>query len=257
MRIQVENISLAIQGKPVLNEVSFSIESGESVALIGPNGSGKSTLLRVIAGLLKPGHGQVLIGNDKVPDLPPRRLAQRLGVVAQDANTSDAVTVEDAVNLGRTAWLSFATPFAATDEEIVKNAMREMAIEPFRANRFNALSGGERQRAHIARVLAQTPKVFLLDEPTNHLDIRHQLAIMKWVALQETTVILALHDLNQAYECDKVAILEDGRLVGFGTPETVITPDLIEPVFKVAMRQTFDKERSKPILTFAETEALS
>jgi iron complex transport system ATP-binding protein len=255
VRIQVENISLTIQGTPVLNDVSFSIASGESVALIGPNGSGKSTLLRIIAGLLKPGHGQVFIGDDKVSDLSPRYLAQRLGVVAQYANTSDAITVEDAVKLGRTPWQSFAAPYAAADEEIVERAMREMAIEPFRTKRFNALSGGERQRAHIARVLAQTPEVFLLDEPTNHLDIRHQLAIMKWVSLQQSTVLLALHDLNQAYDCDKVAILEDGRLVAFGAPHAVIVPEVIEPVFKVGVHQTCSPELGRPILTFTGTEA--
>jgi iron complex transport system ATP-binding protein len=254
VRIQVENVSFAIQGKPILSDVSFRIAPGESVALIGPNGSGKSTLLRVIAGLIKPALGQVLIGDETASSLSPRNLAQRLGVVAQDAKTSDAITVEDAVKLGRTPWLSFATPYGEADKEIVENALQEMVLGAFHQKRFNALSGGERQRVHISRVLAQTPKVFLLDEPTNHLDIRHQLAIMKWVSLQRSTVLLALHDLNQAYECDKVAILEGGRLVAFGPPQDVIIPEVIEPVFNVGVHQTFSTAMGKPILTFTESE---
>lgn len=143
MRIQVENVSKSIQGKPILSDVSFTLETGQSLALIGPNGSGKSTLLRVIAGLLPAEQGQVTIGDDKVNRLSPRALAQRLGFVTQEVGTTDAIAVQDAVKLGRTPWLSFAKPFGPKDQRIVDQAMREMAIDGYKATLFNALSGGE------------------------------------------------------------------------------------------------------------------
>lgn len=252
MRIQVDNISKSIQGKQVLRDVSFSVEAGHSLALLGPNGSGKSTLLRIIAGLLPADRGQVTVGGDRVDRLSPRKLAQRLGFVTQEAGTTDAIAVHDAVKLGRTPWLSFASPFGADDQRLVDQAMRDMAIDTLRDKLFNALSGGEKQRVHIARVLAQAPQVFLLDEPTNHLDIRHQIAITDWAKQQEATVAMALHDLNHAFACDRVAVLRDGSLEAFGEPDTVLTADVIGPIFQVAVHQIRAAHLDHPILTFAK-----
>ncbi len=255
MRIQVDSVSKSIQGKPILSDISLSLSSGQSLALIGPNGSGKSTLLRVMAGLLRPDHGQVSIGGDTVDSLSPRKLAQRMGFVSQEASTTDAIAVHDAVKLGRTPWLSFASPFGEEDDRIVDKAMHEMAIASYRSNPFNTLSGGEKQRVHIARVLAQTPQVFLLDEPTNHLDIRHQIAIIDWVVQQRSTIVLALHELNHAFACDQVAVLNVGKLVAFGTPKEVLVPEVVEPVFEVTVRHTLVRELDHPILTFAKSSA--
>jgi len=252
VRIQADNISKSISGKPILRDVSLSIEAGQSLALIGPNGSGKSTLLRVIAGLLAADSGHITIGGDRVDRLPRRKLAQRLGFVTQEAGTTDAIPVREAVKLGRTPWLSFATPFGAKDRDIVEAAMQQMAIESYKDKLFNALSGGEKQRVHIARVLAQTPQAFLLDEPTNHLDIRHQIAIMDWVKAQQGTVALALHDLNHAFACDRVAVLNAGQLAAFGTPSDVLVPEIIAPVFQVGVHQSKSPHVDHPILTFAK-----
>ena len=236
----------------MLRNVSLSIESGQSLALIGPNGSGKSTLLRVIAGLLPADGGEVLIDGDRVNELAPRKLAQRLGFVTQEAGTTDAIPVEEAVKLGRTPWLSLAAPFGATDKQIVEQAMRKMAIDSYKDKHFNALSGGEKQRVHIARALAQTPQIFLLDEPTNHLDIRHQIAIIDWIKQQEATVALALHDLNQAFACDCVAVLNGGSVAAIGSPSEVLVPDVIEPIFHVSVHQSYAAHVDHPVLTFGK-----
>lgn len=254
MRVQVDHVSKSIQGKSVLSDISLSIESGQSLALIGPNGSGKSTLLQVISGFLRADAGQVSIGDEQICSLSARKRAQHLGFVSQDASTTDAITVHDAVKLGRTPWLSLLSPFGERDEQIVQSALREAVMNDDRAKRFNTLSGGEKQRVHIARVLAQTPKVFLLDEPTNHLDIRHQIAIMDWIMQQKSTVILALHDLNHAFVCDRVALLSNGKLVAFGSPNDVLTPSVIEPIFQVTVYQTTSDQLDHPILTFAKSK---
>ena len=252
MRIQVENISKSIQGKSILNDISFGIDAGQSLALIGPNGSGKSTLLRIVAGLLSADSGNVFIGDDQLDKLSARKLAQRLGFVSQEASTTDAIKVHDAVKLGRTPWLSLLSPYGVKDEQIVENAMCDMAISEHRQKRFNTLSGGEKQRVHIARVLAQKPQIFLLDEPTNHLDIRHQIAIMDWVALQKSTIALALHDLNHAFFCDRVALLSSGKLVAFGSPKEVLKTEIIGQVFQVTAKQITSKQLNHPILTFSK-----
>ena len=257
MRIQVKNVSKSIRGRPILNDISFSIESGQSLAVIGPNGSGKSTLLRVMAGLLHADDGYVLIDKDRTNELSARMLAQRVGFVSQEAHTMDAIIVHDAVKLGRTPWLSFAAPFGAEDEYIVASAMHEMAIERFRTKRFNTLSEGEKQRGHIARARAQTPQIFLLDEPTNHLDIRHQITIIDWIMQQKSTVALALHDLNHAFSCDHVAVLNEGHVASFGTPHEVLVPDVLEPIFRVKVHQSSAEHLGHPVLTFSGCNTLS
>lgn len=252
MRIQADRIFASIQGKKILKDLSLTVDSGQSLALIGPNGSGKSTLLRVIAGLLRMDSGAVLIGDDSLQSLSSRQLAQRVGFVSQEATTTDAIAVEEAVKLGRTPWLSLLSPYREADARIVAEAIEEMVIGELREKRFNSLSGGEKQRVHIARVLAQTPQVFLLDEPTNHLDIRHQIAIMDWVTRQQATIILALHDLNYAFRCDRVGVLNAGRLIAYGMPLDVLVPEVIEPVFQVRMRRSRSDDSTYPILTFSQ-----
>ena len=180
--LSIQNLRAKVDDKPILNGINLDINQGEVHAIMGPNGSGKSTLLRIVAGLLSAESGNVFIGDDQLDKLSARKLAQRLGFVSQEASTTDAIKVHDAVKLGRTPWLSLLSPYGVKDEQIVENAMCDMAISEHRQKRFNTLSGGERQRVHIARVLAQKPQIFLLDEPTNHLDIRHQISIMDWVA---------------------------------------------------------------------------
>src|SRR3546814_11660708 len=106
-------------------------------------------------------------------------------------------------------------------------------MKGFAARHWHTLSGGERQRVHIARALAQEPQVLLLDEPTNHLDIHHQLPILSLVAALPVTSVVALHDLNQALECDRLAVMERGRLACLGTPEKVLTEQRLRETFAV------------------------
>ena len=147
-----------------------------------------------------------------------RRIAQQLAVVEQQADTHDAVSVFDAVALGRTPWLSALRPWSVEDTAIVEQALRDVDVSHLRKRIWRDLSGGERQRVHIARALAQRPHILLLDEPTNHLDILHQLSILKAVQDLPVTTLIALHDLNQALSCDRVAVLERGQLVALGKP---------------------------------------
>ncbi|MCY1231839.1 Fe(3+) dicitrate transport ATP-binding protein FecE [compost metagenome] len=99
---------------------------------------------------------------------------------------------------------------------------------------WHTLSGGERQRLHIARALAQEPRVLLLDEPTNHLDIGHQIDLLDLVSHLDLTVIAALHDLNHAAMfCDRIALMRKGRVVEVGRPGEVLTAQRISEVFGV------------------------
>lgn len=233
MRLSAQDLGLQTRHRVILSGVSLSIAPGETLGLIGPNGSGKSTLLRLLAGLERQGRGQVALDGQPMRAMPRREIARRLAFVAQHAETSDALTARQVVELGRTPWLSALAPYGAADAAVVEAALAQVGMTALAEQPWPTLSGGERQRIQIARALAQRPRILLLDEPTNHLDIHHQVALLRLVSDLPLTVVMALHDLNQAMGCDRLAVLSNGRLVALGPPAQVLTPDLLRLTFRI------------------------
>jgi len=228
-----QGLSFQLAGNLVLRDIDLSVVAGETLGIVGPNGSGKSSLLKLLAGLRTPHSGSVHLLGEPIARLPRRRIAQVLALVEQQADTLDAIRVFDAVALGRTPWLSALAPFSREDRAIVEQALADLDATHLRTRLWGSLSGGERQRVHIARALAQQPQVLLLDEPTNHLDIQHQLSLLHRVQALPVTTLVALHDLNQALTCDRVAVLDQGRLVALGKPLDVLTPERLLSTFGV------------------------
>ncbi|RCL25207.1 histidinol phosphatase [Pseudomonas sp. AFG_SD02_1510_Pfu_092] len=248
--LSCQGVSLQLAGNSVLSDIELSVVVGETLAIVGPNGSGKSSLLKVLAGLRKPASGSVQLLGEALAGLPRRRVAQALALVEQQADTLEAISVFDAVALGRTPWLSALAPFAQADRAIVEQALADLDALHLRTRLWGALSGGERQRVHIARALAQRPQVLLLDEPTNHLDIQHQLSLLQQVQALPVTTLVALHDLNQALTCDRVAVLDKGRLVALGKPLEVLTPERLLSTFGVHAHYLTDPFDGARILRF-------
>ncbi|MEI4473170.1 ABC transporter ATP-binding protein [Frigidibacter sp. MR17.24] len=234
----------------ILRDVDLALAPGERLGLVGPNGSGKSTLLRLLAGLARPSAGEVRLEGTPLRRLGPRAVARRLAFVQQEAQTTERITVRDAVELGRTPWLSALRPFSAEDDRIVARALAATDMAGFEARDWLTLSGGERQRVQIARALAQEPRVLLLDEPTNHLDIGHQLAVLDLVAGLGLTTVIALHDLNHAMGCDRLAVLQGGRMVALGPPAEVLTRARLAEVFGVRATTLVDPEDGSRHLRF-------
>ena len=246
--LQARQISWQVQGAPIVQSLSLQVQRGEMLGLIGPNGSGKSSLLRLLSGVLRPQHGEVLLGEQPLQHMPRRSIARQLALVAQSAHTLDAITVWDAVELGRTPWLSALQQLSAHDRDIVHQALTAVGLQGKAQRTWHTLSGGERQRAHIARALAQQPQVLLLDEPTNHLDVHQQLSLMQLVQQLPITKVIALHDLNQALACDRLAVMHQGQLVRLGTPDEVLTPELLRTVFQVQCHSLTDPHDGSRVL---------
>ncbi len=237
--------------KPIVKQVEISIGKGEVFGLVGPNGSGKSTLLLLLAGLRTPSSGSVTLEGHDLRSLRRREIAQRIAIVIQQMETTDRLTVRETVELGRTPWLGPVSPFGEDDQRIVTEALTETGILHLANRTWQTLSGGERQRAHIARALAQKADILILDEPTNHLDIHHQLSILKLVKSLPITVILALHDLNQAMECDRIGLMEGGSLIATGEPVDVLTMNRIQQSFNVRMHSLADQVDGQTFLRFS------
>ena len=130
--------------------------------------------------------------------------------------------------------------WSARDDEIVSKALRCVGMHDRQQRLWGQLSGGERQRIHIARALAQQPQILLMDEPTNHLDIHQQLALMDLVLALPITKVMAIHDLNQAMRCDRLAVMHQGRLHAIGKPAAILQAPLLKEIFQVRATELFD-----------------
>ncbi|MDO5614480.1 MAG: ABC transporter ATP-binding protein [Paracoccus sp. (in: a-proteobacteria)] len=255
MRLTAQNLGWSPRrGRAVVSDVNLEVMPGETLGLIGPNGSGKSTLLRLLAGLLRGAVGRVALDGTDLRQMPRRQIAQVMAVVEQHTDTTEALRARDVVELGRTPFLSALSPFSTRDAAIVSDALETVGMIHLADAQWSTLSGGERQRIQIARALAQQPRILLLDEPTNHLDIHHQLALLRLVDDLPVTVVIALHDLNQAMGCDRLAVMEGGRMVALGPPAEVLTPDRLHSIFRIDSHRLTDPTDAATIFRFLPLE---
>ncbi|WP_405494019.1 ABC transporter ATP-binding protein [Nocardia sp. NBC_00511] len=237
MTLRAQDISWTRSGRLVLDGATLDPEPGSTVGLLGPNGSGKSSLLRLMAGLDRGDSGRITLDDTDIHTIRRRRLARRIALVGQHADTDLDLTVLDVVGLGRIPHRGLFGGDPTADAAAIDHALTATTLSHKASDPWHTLSGGERQRALIASALAQQPRELLLDEPTNHLDIAHQLEILALVRALPVTAILALHDLNlAAMFCDSLIVLHEGRVVATGTPADVLTEQLIAEVYRVSCR---------------------
>ncbi len=236
MDITIKGLHFSYNGKPVLEEISLSIQKGEIFAIVGPNGSGKTTLLKNISGVLTPDAGAVYLDMKRVTDLSTRDIARHLTAVEQEREVGFDFTVREVVAMGRIPHQGRFARETQKDKQKIREAMELANVTSFANRPIRELSGGEKQRTFLAMALSQEPKVLLLDEPTTHLDINYQIQIMEIVRQQTRTgltVLMALHDLNLAAQyADRVALLHRGRLLAIGEPKEVLTPSNIRRAFE-------------------------
>jgi len=221
----------------VLDGLSFEVREGEILGIIGPNGSGKTTILRVLSRVLIPQEGEVHLQGKNLLALSQKEIAQIIGVVPQDTYFPFPFTVGEVVLMGRSPWLSNFGFESEKDLQIASQAMALTNTLNFSNRLIFELSGGERQRAIIARALAQKPQVMLLDEPTAHLDIGYQIEIYDLIKKLNNekglTLIIVAHDLNLASDyCDRLLLLDGGRIYRMGRPKEVITEENLSRIYQ-------------------------
>lgn len=237
MKMDVKNLTQGYGDNIVLNDISFSAESGELLTILGPNGCGKSTLIKTLCNVIKPISGDVTIDNTHVADLDLKELAKAIGYVPQTTRNFGYSTVYDLVLIGRKPYVEWK--YTREDLGIAADAIIKMNLGTYLNKDIQELSGGQRQRAFIARALAQDPDFYIFDEPTSSFDLRNQLdtmRIMKQIIQDKNAcLIVALHDLNLAIRySDRVMVLNDSRIFDIGKPEDVITSKMIEEVYGVS-----------------------
>jgi iron complex transport system ATP-binding protein len=232
MSLEINNMSVDIGKRRIVEGVNIGVPDGRFVGLLGPNGSGKSTILKATYRVLRPSSGHILLDGDDLLAMRPRDVAQRVAVVAQESTVEFDFTVLEMVMIGRTPHKRAFDRDDETDRAIVRGAIERVGCEHLINRSFNTLSGGEKQRVLIARTVAQGADHLILDEPTNHLDIRYQMEILELVSGLGVTVLAALHDLSlAALFCDTVYLLADGLVVTGGSPEAVITTEMVRHAY--------------------------
>jgi thiamine transport system ATP-binding protein len=216
--LRVEEATVRFGGVAALERVTLEVDEGEVLAVLGPSGSGKSTLLRVVAGLVRPDAGRVLLAGRDATSVPPHR--RGVGVVFQDQALFDHRDVRGNVAFGLRMQ-------GAPREEIARRVtelLELVGLAGFERRSLATLSGGERQRVALARALAPEPRVLLLDEPLGSLDrpLRERLLgdLERIFDTLGVTALYVTHDLAEAFALgDRVAVLRRGRVAQVGTPD--------------------------------------
>jgi iron complex transport system ATP-binding protein len=231
------NICVQRGGRAVLDKVSLQAHSGEFVAVIGPNGAGKSTLLSVLAGLLQPDSGDVVLDGNTIAALPSRKLAQRRAYLPQNPRCEWPISVERLVALGLTPVLPAFGRLPAAFAARISAALEACDLLQHRDQPATTLSGGELTRAMLARALVGDPDVLIVDEPMSGLDPRHALDTaerLRSLAGEGRLVIASIHDLTLAGRyASRVIALKDGSVQGDGPAHSTLTPELIRRAFEV------------------------
>ena len=245
--LRVSGLSFRYPSSPpdlsVLDDIHFTIQPGERVALVGPNGAGKSTLLKLVLGLETYKTGSIEVyGN------PAHKCLHRVAVVPQRSSVDwrFPVTVRQVVMMGRYVHLGWLKAPKAIDREIVGRALATMDIESLADQQVGELSGGQQQRVMLARALAHDADLLLLDEPLNHVDIKTQELIyhtLEDLTTRGKAVIVSTHDLGVLSQHFTRALFLDGRVIADGPVRDVLTPETIAQSYGFEFHKDYDRVR--------------
>lgn len=239
--IELHDLTVGYGERTVLRDVSLDFPPGQVTVLLGPNGCGKSTLMKTALGLLPRQGGEVLYDGVDLERLTTRQVARKAAYLPQSREVP-SITARRMVLHGRFPYLGYPRRYRAEDYEAAAKALEWAGAGDLADRPVRELSGGQRQKVYLAMALAQDTETVFMDEPTTYLDIRHQLAIMETareLARAGKAVVLVLHDLPLALrEADRAAVLADGQLLAWDTPEAVYAAGVLDQVFGVTVHRT-------------------
>ena len=253
MSLSLKSVSLKLDNRQILKDVSLEINEGDIVSVIGPNGAGKSTLLNVLTGDISPDSGDIIYDNKQLNKISIQERAFTRSVMSQMQTLVFNFNVKDVIEMG---WLQrgnsdFSSNFSMAFEAVTS----ECNVHNLVHRKFNSLSGGEQRRVHFARTLLQLwrpsqsndPRYLLLDEPTANLDLSSEMLLMNILKARATSnvgILVILHDLNLAsHFADKIAIMKDGEIKAFGKPEEIMKDDFLTSIYEVPIKVKYEPLR--------------
>lgn len=251
--LEARALSLAYDGRPVVDELSITVPAGKVSVIVGANACGKSTLLRGLARLLSPASGSVFLDGKSIHAMPTKQVATMLGLLPQSPIAPEGIKVSDLVGRGRYPHQGWFRSWTKDDDEAVAQALLATDTLELASRSVDELSGGQRQRVWIAMALAQDTDLLLLDEPTTFLDVSHQVEVLDVLTdlnrRRGTTIVIVLHDLNLAARyADHLIAMKDGAIIGEGEPASVVTCETVESVFGMPSQVVPDPVSGTPMV---------
>ncbi|ESP93063.1 ABC transporter ATP-binding protein [Pseudoalteromonas luteoviolacea] len=254
-QVSVSNLHLVINNKSILTDMSFSIEQGQFLGLIGPNGAGKSSLLRCLYRFQDQTSGTITIDGKNIAEFNRQDYARKVAAVLQEIPSQFNLGVFDVVAMGLTPHKSLFASVSLRDKQAIQEALLKVGLTHKQKQPYESLSGGEKQRVMIARAIVQSPSLLLMDEPTSHLDVKYQIEIMALAKSLGITVVASFHDLNLAAAlCDSILVINNGKLVAHGSPQSVVSSSMLAQVFgvnaDVTLQQCAEREHAIPHIRY-------
>lgn len=236
MTLVLNGVSFAYEGLRAVSDVSAAFGEGELVGLTGPNGSGKSTLLKLIARVLYPLTGSVVLDGRAAAEWAPREYARFVGYLPQDPDPVFPMRAIEVVVSGRAPFIGRFGSESDADYDAAQRALAMCDAAHLAERYLDEMSGGERKRVFVARVLAANPKIVLLDEPLASLDLAHMQQMSELlrdiVSRTGATVLYATHDLNWAAAySDRMLVMNSGTLALDATPAELMRPEVVQQHF--------------------------
>lgn len=237
MLIEVNDLQVDIENRPLLSRICFSVMAGEHLCITGPNGAGKSTLLRTLNAMMPLSNGQIFLKQKNLTSYSQKNIARQISYVPQNSGRAMPFVVEDFLRMARYPHLHWLGSWQQADQTAIEMALDITDCQHFRQRQMATLSGGECQKVMIAAALAQDTPIILLDEPTNYLDPHHQAAVQKLIKdlnhKHGKTIVEVSHDINHAGQhADRVMALKDGRLLWLGKAEQFLNAPLLQDIYQ-------------------------
>lgn len=247
--ITINNVSHHIDHSPILNNISLSLEDAQVIALIGPNGAGKSTLFSVMSRLQPLQSGSVQFGEYDIAHTDSKVMAKTVAILAQSNQLQGRLRVEELLMFGRYPYHQ-GRPTPA-DRQKVAEIIQKFELQDMADRYLSTLSGGQQQRVLIAMIVCQDTPYLLLDEPLNNLDMYHSGQLMRALRSlaheQKKTVVIVLHDINQAAQfADTVVMMKAGQVIQTGHPIEVLTQETIQDLYGV--KATVIEHKGYPVI---------
>ncbi len=240
MKLEIKDMSCGYDKKIVLEKISFEMGTGDILCILGPNGVGKTTLFKTILGFLEIIDGKVLLDGEDISTWKRKDFAKAIGYVPQSHTPPFPYRVLDVVVMGRTAHLNAFSSPSKSDYAIAENILESLGISYLKDLIYTEISGGERQLILIARALTQEPKILIMDEPTSNLDYGNQVRVLKHIkklAERDIGIIMTSHFPDHAFMAStKVLAINRGSKYTIGTPEEVVTSELLEDIYKIRVQ---------------------
>jgi iron complex transport system ATP-binding protein len=215
---------------PLVSDLSFSVGEGEFIGLLGPNGSGKSTILKLGSGILTPSSGLVSLWGKPLNKYFHRDRAKLISYLPQTLDINVPFTIKELVSMG-------LYPYDIPPVMTADDALELVGLKDKSDSHITDLSGGEKRRTFIAMTLLQGAGLLLLDEPLANLDIKYQIELVRLLKKlkndRNISIVMALHDINIALQFEKVMLIRDGKILGSGAPDTVLTGAMLRKAFDV------------------------